>query len=98
MAGQALEAEALAEQPGCRVARDQRRLDQDRARAAEGVQERRAPVPAGQQDDGRGQGYIEENDLYFFTLRGKDRSLAWGTLEECLDIIAATVDSAEDWL
>jgi alkylation response protein AidB-like acyl-CoA dehydrogenase len=45
-----------------------------------------------------GQGYIEENDLYFFTLRGKDRSLAWGTLEECLDIIAATVDSAEDWL
>jgi alkylation response protein AidB-like acyl-CoA dehydrogenase len=45
-----------------------------------------------------GQGYIEENDLYFFTLRGKDRSLAWGTVDECLDVVARTVDQLEDWL
>jgi alkylation response protein AidB-like acyl-CoA dehydrogenase len=45
-----------------------------------------------------GQGYIEENDLYFFTLRGKERSLAWGTVEECLARIGATVERPEDWL
>jgi alkylation response protein AidB-like acyl-CoA dehydrogenase len=45
-----------------------------------------------------GQGYIEENDLYFFTLRGKDRSLAWGTAEECLDVVARSADQLEDWL
>jgi alkylation response protein AidB-like acyl-CoA dehydrogenase len=51
----------------------------------------------GQQLHG-GQGFIEENDLYFFTLRGKERSLAWGTLDECLAIIAKTVDTPENWL
>jgi alkylation response protein AidB-like acyl-CoA dehydrogenase len=45
-----------------------------------------------------GQGYIEENDLYFFTLRGKDRSLAWGTAEECLDVVAGNADQRQDWL
>jgi len=45
-----------------------------------------------------GQGFIEENDLYFFTLRAKDRSLAWGSLEECLDLVATQVDREEDWL
>jgi len=45
-----------------------------------------------------GQGYIEENDLYFFTLRGKDRSLAWGTVDECLDVVACGVDQRQDWL
>jgi alkylation response protein AidB-like acyl-CoA dehydrogenase len=45
-----------------------------------------------------GQGYIEENDLYFFTLRGKERSLAWGTVEECLARIGETVERPEDWL
>jgi alkylation response protein AidB-like acyl-CoA dehydrogenase len=45
-----------------------------------------------------GQGYIEENDLYFFTLRGKDRSLAWGTVDECLDVVARHVDQLQDWL
>ena len=35
-----------------------------------------------------GNGVIEENDLYFFTLRGKERSLAWGTADECLDELA----------
>ena len=45
-----------------------------------------------------GQGFIEENDLYFFTLRAKDRSLAWGSLEECLDVIAGAVERTEDGL
>jgi alkylation response protein AidB-like acyl-CoA dehydrogenase len=45
-----------------------------------------------------GQGYIEENDLYFFTLRGKERSLAWGTSEECLALIGRSVEAPERWL
>jgi alkylation response protein AidB-like acyl-CoA dehydrogenase len=45
-----------------------------------------------------GQGFIEENDLYFFTLRAKDRSLAWGSIEECLDVVASAVEREEDWL
>ena len=45
-----------------------------------------------------GQGFIEENDLYFFTIRGKERSLAWGTTEECLAIVAETVEREQDWL
>ncbi len=45
-----------------------------------------------------GQGYIEENDLYFFTIRGKDRALAWGTAEECLEIVAANVEDKAQWL
>jgi len=45
-----------------------------------------------------GQGYIEENDLYFFTLRGKERSLAWGTHEECLAMIGRSIEAPERWL
>ncbi len=45
-----------------------------------------------------GQGLIEENDLYFFTVRGKDRALAWGSAEECLDRIAQEIESAPRWL
>ncbi|MCH2185501.1 acyl-CoA/acyl-ACP dehydrogenase [Myxococcota bacterium] len=45
-----------------------------------------------------GNGVIEENDLYFFTLRGKERSLAWGTVDECLEIIAERVEEPVDWL
>jgi alkylation response protein AidB-like acyl-CoA dehydrogenase len=45
-----------------------------------------------------GQGFIEENDLYFFTIRGKERSLAWGTREECLAIVAESVEREQDWL
>jgi alkylation response protein AidB-like acyl-CoA dehydrogenase len=45
-----------------------------------------------------GQGFIEENDLYFFTLRGKERSLAWGTGEECLALIGRSVETPERWL
>lgn len=45
-----------------------------------------------------GNGMIEENDLYFFTLRGKDRSLAWGTVDECLAVMAGQLDQPVDWL
>lgn len=45
-----------------------------------------------------GQGFIEENDLYFFTLRGKDRSVAWGTAEECLALAATGVEQKARWL
>ena len=45
-----------------------------------------------------GQGLIEENDLYFFTIRGKDRALSWGTAEECLEIVANEAESAPRWL
>jgi alkylation response protein AidB-like acyl-CoA dehydrogenase len=45
-----------------------------------------------------GNGVIEENDLYFFTLRGKERSLAWGSAEECLAELAACVDEPQEWL
>jgi alkylation response protein AidB-like acyl-CoA dehydrogenase len=45
-----------------------------------------------------GNGVIEENDLYFFTLRGKERSLAWGSAEECLAEIAECVGDPQEWL
>jgi len=45
-----------------------------------------------------GNGVIEENDLYFFTLRGKERSLAWGSAEECLAIAADAIEEPQDWL
>jgi alkylation response protein AidB-like acyl-CoA dehydrogenase len=45
-----------------------------------------------------GNGVIEENDLYFFTLRGKERSLAWGSAEECLGMVADTVHERHEWL
>ena len=45
-----------------------------------------------------GNGVIEENDLYFFTLRGKERSLAWGTVDECLAVIGERVEEPVDWL
>jgi acyl-CoA dehydrogenase len=45
-----------------------------------------------------GNGVIEENDLYFFTLRGKERSLAWGSAEECLAIAADAIEEPQEWL
>jgi alkylation response protein AidB-like acyl-CoA dehydrogenase len=45
-----------------------------------------------------GNGMIEENDLYFFTLRGKERSLAWGTVEECLAVVGESIQPTEEWL
>jgi len=45
-----------------------------------------------------GIGIVEEYDLHFFSLRGKERALAWGSAEECLAIVADHVDEADDWL
>ena len=45
-----------------------------------------------------GNGVIEENDLYFFTLRGKERSLAWGSAEECLALAADEIEDPQEWL
>jgi alkylation response protein AidB-like acyl-CoA dehydrogenase len=45
-----------------------------------------------------GIGFIEEYDLYFFSLRGKQAALSWGSAEECLAIIEQTVEEAEEWL
>src|SRR5262249_4535687 len=45
-----------------------------------------------------GNGINEEDDRYCFTLRGKERSLAWGSADECLTEIAATVHEPVDWL
>jgi alkylation response protein AidB-like acyl-CoA dehydrogenase len=45
-----------------------------------------------------GNGVIEENDLYFFSLRGKESSLAWGSAEECLAVAAREVDAPKEWI
>jgi alkylation response protein AidB-like acyl-CoA dehydrogenase len=45
-----------------------------------------------------GNGVIEENDLYFFSLRGKDRALAWGSFDECLAEAFAGLEDPRDWL
>jgi alkylation response protein AidB-like acyl-CoA dehydrogenase len=45
-----------------------------------------------------GNGVIEENDLYFFTLRGKERSLAWGSVDECLAVMASSLETKIDWI
>jgi alkylation response protein AidB-like acyl-CoA dehydrogenase len=44
-----------------------------------------------------GNGVIEENDLYFYTLRAKEQSLAWGSLDECMTAIADQVHVDSDW-
>ncbi len=44
-----------------------------------------------------GNGVIEENDLYFYTLRAKEQSLAWGSVDECLTVIAEQVHVDSDW-
>ncbi|MBW2231673.1 MAG: acyl-CoA/acyl-ACP dehydrogenase [Deltaproteobacteria bacterium] len=73
--------------------------DDVRIAAAKASASRAAPevLMLGHQIHG-GNGVIEENDLYFFTLRGKERSLAWGSVEECLDIMATGVGEGLDFL
>ena len=44
-----------------------------------------------------GNGVIEENDLYFTTLRAKQQSLAWGSFDECMAVVAEQVDAEADW-
>jgi alkylation response protein AidB-like acyl-CoA dehydrogenase len=45
-----------------------------------------------------GIGVTEEYDLHFFSLRIKERSLAWGSVDECMRVAAAHVADPVDWL
>ncbi|MEE3327404.1 MAG: acyl-CoA dehydrogenase family protein [Myxococcota bacterium] len=75
----------------------QGKLDDRGAAAAKAAASRAAPevLMLGHQIHG-GNGVIEENDLYFFTLRGKERSLAWGSVEECLALMSLHVHETVD--
>jgi alkylation response protein AidB-like acyl-CoA dehydrogenase len=44
-----------------------------------------------------GIGVTEEFDLHFFTRRGKDRAVAWGSADETIRELAATIDQANHW-
>jgi len=70
-----------------------------RVAAAKAAASRSAPevLMLGHQVHG-GNGVIEENDLYFFTLRGKERSLAWGSVDECLAVMAADLPREVEWM
>ena len=45
-----------------------------------------------------GMGFVTEYDLHFFSLRGKQASLTWGTAEECLADVARTIEEQTEWL
>jgi len=45
-----------------------------------------------------GMGFVTEYDLHFFSLRGKQASLSWGTTEESIAAVAQTLEEAERWL
>lgn len=44
-----------------------------------------------------GIGYTEEYDLHFFSRRGKERALAWGSADECLRLAAGTLNEVRPW-
>lgn len=44
-----------------------------------------------------GIGVTEDYDLHFFSRRGKERALSWGTAEECLATIAGSVEEPGAW-
>lgn len=45
-----------------------------------------------------GIGLVTEYDLHFFSLRGKQAALSWGSSEECLSLVADTIEAPEQWL
>jgi alkylation response protein AidB-like acyl-CoA dehydrogenase len=45
-----------------------------------------------------GIGFVTEYDLHFFSLRGKQAALSWGSAEECLRIVADTLEEPNQWL
>lgn len=45
-----------------------------------------------------GIGITTEYDLHLFSRRAKERSIAWGTTDEALDLLAGTIDQPIDWL
>jgi alkylation response protein AidB-like acyl-CoA dehydrogenase len=44
-----------------------------------------------------GIGVTEEYDLHFFTRRGKDRAIAWGSADETLRHLARTIEEPNRW-
>lgn len=42
-----------------------------------------------------GIGVTEDYDLHFFTRRGKDRAIAWGTSEESLAVVASSIEDED---
>lgn len=44
-----------------------------------------------------GIGVTEDYDLHFFSRRGKERALSWGTAEECLALVAESVEEPMPW-
>lgn len=44
-----------------------------------------------------GIGITEEYDLHFFSRRGKDRSIAWGSYTECIGAVADSLEEREQW-
>lgn len=44
-----------------------------------------------------GIGYTEEYDLHFFSRHGKERALAWGSVDECLRVAADSLDEVQPW-
>jgi alkylation response protein AidB-like acyl-CoA dehydrogenase len=44
-----------------------------------------------------GIGVTEEYDLHFFSLRAKERAVAWGTPAECLAVVAESIERPTDW-
>lgn len=44
-----------------------------------------------------GIGYTEEYDLHFFSRRGKERAVAWGSSEECLGFLADSLAEEPAW-
>jgi|TARA_Y100000310_G_scaffold210081_1_gene210685 alkylation response protein AidB-like acyl-CoA dehydrogenase len=45
-----------------------------------------------------GMGLVTEYDLHFFSLRGKQAALSWGSSEECLGLVSDTIEEPEQWL
>jgi alkylation response protein AidB-like acyl-CoA dehydrogenase len=45
-----------------------------------------------------GMGITEEYGLHFFSRRGKERALAWGSSEECLRFLSQDIEEQEAWL
>ena len=55
-------------------------------------------VPMQAQQLHGGMGIVREYDLHFFSLRGKQASLSWGSTEECLAKVTDTIEEPEQWL
>lgn len=71
--------------------------DRDIARAKAWAAKTATEVPMMAHQVHGGIGYTEEYDLHFFSRRGKDRSTAWGSYDECLSMLADTLEDEPAW-